>query len=342
MTLPSQAATEPGSDPVGDASAQAAETGGSALVGRSPAQLMWRRFRRDRTGVVSACIVAFFFLVALLAPVISWLYGKDAYTTYGQNVPGLLNEYGYPIAPNGGVSGEFWFGLEPGLGRDVFMQLVYGIRTSLSIAIIVTIVTTFIGVVMGIWSGYAGGKTDYVIGRIIDTLLAFPSQLFLIVFLPVVEAAFVSPDEETPVWLRYVSICVVLTVLGWATISRLLRAQVLSLREREFIEAAKVTGASPARIIFKELLPNLWTPIIIQSTLALPLFVGAEAGLGFLGVGMTEPTPDWGRMFLVGSNVYHQDITYLVFPGVSMVIFVVAFNLLGDSLRDAFDPKTRR
>ncbi|GAA3802909.1 ABC transporter permease [Sphaerisporangium flaviroseum] len=341
MTLPSKAATEAGStlDPV---PAPQAGGGGSPMVGRSPAQLMWRRFRRDRTGVASACVVAFFFLVAILAPVISWLYGKDPYTTYGQNTPGLLNEYGYPIAPNGGVSGDFWFGLEPGLGRDVFMQLVYGIRTSLSIAIIVTIITTIIGVVMGIWSGYVGGKTDYVIGRVIDTLLAFPSQLFLIVMLPVVEAAFVSPEQETPVWLRYVSICVVLTVLGWATISRLLRSQVLSLREREFIESARVTGASPGRIIFKELLPNLWTPIIIQSTLALPLYVGAEAGLGFLGVGMTEPTPDWGRMFLVGSNVYHQDITYLVFPGVSMVIFVVAFNLLGDSLRDAFDPKTRR
>ncbi|GAA1515929.1 ABC transporter permease [Sphaerisporangium rubeum] len=340
MTLPSPATPEADSALTG--AAPPPGTGTAPAVGRSPSQLMWRRFRRDRTGVASAVVVAFFFLVAILAPVISWLYGKDPYTTYGQNTPGLLNDYGYPILPNGGVSGDFWFGLEPGLGRDVFMQLVYGIRTSLSIAVIVTIVTTLIGVVMGIWSGYAGGKTDYVIGRIIDTLLAFPSQLFLIVFLPVIEAAFVSPEEETPVWLRYVSICLVLTVLGWATISRLLRSQVLSLREREFIEAARVTGASPRRVIFKELLPNLWTPIIIQSTLALPLYVGAEAGLGFLGVGMTEPTPDWGRMFLVGSNVYHQDITYLVFPGVSMVIFVVAFNLLGDSLRDAFDPKTRR
>lgn len=342
MTLPSQAMTEGGPDAVDATPAATAGAGGSALVGRSPAQLMWRRFRRDRTGVASALVVAFFFLIALLAPVISALYGKDPYTTYGQNTPGLLNDYGYPIAPNGGVSGDFWFGLEPGLGRDVFTQLVYGIRTSLSIAIVVTVITTIIGVVMGIWSGYVGGKTDYVIGRIIDTLLAFPSQLFLIVMLPVVEAAVVTSEEETPVWLRYVSICVVLTVLGWATMSRLLRSQVLSLREREFIEAARVTGASPFRIIFKELLPNLWTPIIIQSTLALPLYVGAEAGLGFLGVGMTEPTPDWGRMFLVGTNVYHQDITYLVFPGVAMVIFVVAFNLFGDSLRDAFDPKSRR
>ncbi|MEW9527976.1 ABC transporter permease [Microbispora sp. NPDC049125] len=339
MTFPSSTTTDIAAD-APDAASPAGS--GPAIVGRSPGQLMWRRFRRDRTGVVSAIIVLAFFLVALLAPVIAALYGKDPYTTYGQNQPGLLNPYGYPIAPNGGISGDFWFGLEPGLGRDVFTQLVYGIRTSLSIAVIVTVLSTIIGVTAGITSGYLGGKTDYLIGRVIDTLLAFPSQLFLIVFLPVVEAAIVLPEEETPIWLRYASICLVLTVLGWATIARLLRAQVLSLRTREFIEAAKVTGASPGRVIFKELLPNLWTPIIIQATLALPLYVGAEAGLGFLGVGMTEPTPDWGRMFQVGAQVYHSDVTYLLFPGVSMLIFVIAFNLLGDSIRDAFDPKTKR
>jgi peptide/nickel transport system permease protein len=342
MTFPSQTAAELGAESVDAGVVTTAGTGGVQIVGRSPGQLMWLRFRRDRSGITSALIVLFFFLVAIFAPVISLVYGKDAYTTYGQDTPGLLNDYGYPIAPNGGVSGQFWFGLEPGLGRDVFMQLVYGIRTSLSIAVVVTLTTVIIGIVMGVTAAYLGGKTDYLIGRIIDILLAFPSQLFLIVCLPVVEAALVTPEEETPVWLRYVSICVVLTVLGWTTIARILRAQVFSLREREFVEAARVTGASPARIIFRELLPNLWTPIIIQATLALPLYVGAEAGLGFLGVGITEPTPDWGRMFMVGVNVYHQDITYLVFPGVTMVIFVVAFNLLGDSIRDAFDPKTRR
>ncbi len=340
MTFPSQIATEPGIDPADPAPTPDGE--GVPVVGRSPGRLMWRRFRRDRTGVVSGCVVLFFFLVALLAPLISQLYGKDPYTTYGQNIPGLLNEYGYPIAPNGGVSGDFWFGIEPGLGRDVFMQLVYGIRTSLSIAVVVTIVTALVGIVMGITAGYVGGRTDYLIGRVIDVLLAFPSQLFLMAALPVVEAIMVSPDEETPIWLRYVSICIVLSLLGWCVIARILRAQVLSLRERDFVDAARVTGASPIRIIFKELLPNLWTPIIIQATLALPLYVGAEAGLGFLGVGITEPTPDWGRMFMVGVNVYHSDITYLMFPGVSMVIFVVAFNLFGDSIRDAFDPKTRR
>ncbi|GIH74198.1 ABC transporter permease [Planobispora longispora] len=311
-------------------------------VGRSPGQLMWLRFRRDRTGMASAAIVLFFLMVAALAPVISTIYGKDPYTLYGQDVPGLLNEYGYPVLPNGGISSEFWFGIEPNLGRDVFMQLVYGIRTSLLIAAAATVLVTAIGIVMGIVAGYAGGRTDYAIGRLIDITLSFPATLFIIAFMPVVENIFVSPDEETPVWLRAVTLIIMLTAFQWAGIARILRGQVLSLREREFVEAARVTGASPARIVFKELLPNLWTPILIQATLLLPALVTAEAALSFLGVGMIEPIPDWGRMFLRGTQVYQNDITYLMFPGIALVIFVIAFNLLGDSVRDAFDPKIKR
>ncbi|MGS2640474.1 ABC transporter permease subunit [Streptosporangium sp. LJ11] len=333
MTIPAPATTTTGEVPA----AKTPET-----VGRSPGQLMWLRFRRDRTGIVSAAVVIFFFLVALLAPVIAWLYGKDPYVLYGQDMPGLLNDYGYPILPNGGISSEFWFGIEPGLGRDVFTQLVYGIRTSLSIAVTATIIATAIGIVMGIVAGYAGGKTDYFIGRLIDIVLSFPSVLFIIAFMPVVENLFVRPDEETPIWLRAVTLVIALTVFQWAGLARLLRGQVLSLREREFVEAAKVTGASPARIVFKELLPNLWTPILIQSTLLLPALVTAEAALSFLGVGMIEPIPDWGRMFRRGTEIYQNDITYLIFPGVALLIFVIAFNLLGDSVRDAFDPKLKR
>ncbi|MDF5756829.1 ABC transporter permease [Spongiactinospora sp. TRM90649] len=335
MTMPAPAMPEATAEPTG-------RPADPTTAGRSPGQLMWLRFRRDRAGVISAFVVLFFFLVALTAPLISALYGKDPYAQYGQDREGLLNEYGYPLLPNGGISSEFWFGLEPGLGRDVFMLLVYGIRTSLLIAGAATLLTTLIGVVVGLVAGYAGGKTDYLIGRGIDILLSFPSVLFFIAFMPVIETVFVSPNEETPVWLRAVSLISVLTLFGWATIARLLRGQVLSLREREFVEAARVTGASPARIVFKELLPNLWTPIIIQATLLLPAFVTAEAGLSFLGVGIVEPTPDWGRLIQRGAEVYRDDITFLIFPGLSLVIFVLAFNLLGDSVRDALDPKTRR
>ncbi|MEU3953190.1 ABC transporter permease [Streptomyces achromogenes] len=309
---------------------------------RSPGRLAWIRFKRDRTGVISAFVVILFFVVGILAPLIAKLYGKDPYTTYGMNIPGLLNEFNYPVKPNGGISSDFWFGIEPQLGRDVFTFLLYGIRNSLLIATAAALLTTLLGVVVGITAGYLGGKTDYFVGRVIDILLAFPQTLFFIAFWPVVMAIFVSPEENTPVWLTVTSLILVMTAFGWASIARLLRGEVLALREREFVEAAKVTGASPARIIFKELLPNLWTPILIQATLLLPAYVTAEAGLAFLGVGLSDPTPDWGVMIQNGAKVYQDDITFMLFPGLSMVLFVVAFNLLGDSVRDALDPKTKR
>lgn len=309
---------------------------------RSPGRLAWIRFKRDKTGVVSAWIVVFFFVVALAAPLIAKLYGKNPYTTYASERPELLDAFAYPAGPNGGMSSDFWFGIEPQLGRDVFTFLLYGIRTSLGIAVAATLLTTFVGVVVGITAGYLGGRTDYFVGRVIDILLSFPSTLFFIAFMPVVYGLFVAPDENIPTSLRALSLILVLSAFGWASIARLLRGQVLGLREREFVEAAKVTGASPRRIVFKELLPNLWTPIIIQSTLMLPAFVTAEAGLAFLGVGIIDPTPDWGVMIQRGAQFYTEDLTFMLFPGVTMVIFVLAFNLLGDSVRDALDPKSKR
>lgn len=309
---------------------------------RSPGRLAWTRFKRDKTGVISACIVIFFFVIALAAPLIAKLYGKDPYTTYASQRPELLDAFSYPAGPNGGMSSEFWFGIEPQLGRDVFTFLLYGIRTSLGLALAATLVTAVLGIVIGTTAGYLGGKTDYFVGRIIDILLSFPSTLFFIAFMPVIYGLFVAPDENIPTSLRAISLIIVLSGFGWASLARLLRGQVLGLREREFVEAAKVTGASPWRIVFKELLPNLWTPIIIQTTLMLPMFVTAEAGLAFLGVGMIDPTPDWGVMIQRGAQFYTEDITFMLFPGLSMVIFVLAFNLLGDSVRDALDPKTKR
>ncbi|TJZ45424.1 ABC transporter permease [Streptomyces piniterrae] len=343
MTSPSQAAvTEtdtPGLVPDGLNSKKKRKT--SALTGRSPGQLMWARFKRDRTGVISACVVLFFFAIGLFAPVISKIYGKDPYTRYGQNTPGLLINQ-YPAQPNGGISSDFWFGIEPGLGRDVFMQLLYGIRNTLGLAVAITIVSVLTAIVLGVAAGYFGGRIDYFVGRFIDLLMAFPNQLFYVAFVPVVAAILVAPEDEMPPWLRAVIIILVMWFLGWMSLARLLRGQVLSLREREFVEAAKVSGASPWRIIRRELVPNVMTPILVQTTYMLPNFVTSIAGLSFLGVGLVEPTPDWGRMFANAADYYRNDITYLFFPGVAMVLFIVAFNLLGDSVRDAFDPKRAR
>ncbi|MER7925092.1 ABC transporter permease [Streptomyces graminifolii] len=314
------------------------------LEGRSPGQLMWVRFKRDRTGVISAYVVAFFFLVGLLAPLISKLYGKDPYTVYADERPELFDSAGVPLQPNGGISSQFWFGLEPGNGYDVFTKLLYGIRTSLMISVCVTIATVLTGILLGVAAGYLGGRSDYFISRVIDFLLAFPAQLFFIASMPVVVSLFVSPTDETPTYVRVVALIAVQWFLGWMSLARILRGTSLALREREFIEAARVSGASPWRIISKEILPNVVTPILVQSTYMLPGFVTAEAGLSYLGVGIVEPTPDWGQMFSKASTelVMQNDITYMFFPGVSMIIFIVAFNLLGDSVRDAFDPKTAR
>ncbi|MBO8187484.1 ABC transporter permease [Streptomyces sp. DW4-2] len=303
---------------------------------------MWMRFKRDRTGVVSACIVLAFFLIAALAPLISKLYGKDPYTRYGQLRPDLLNENFYPVKPNGGIDGEFWFGLEPGLGRDVFTQLLYGIRNSLALAVIITLLSVLTAIVIGVAGGYFGGKVDYFLGRFTDLMMSFPNQLFFVAFTPVVAALLVDPRDEMPTWLRAGVLVYVMWLLGWMTLARLLRGQTLSLREREFIEAARVAGTPSGRIVRKELLPNLVTPILVQATYMLPNNVTAIAGLSFLGVGLLEPTPDWGRMFAKGAEIYQSDITYMFFPGGAMVIFILAFNLLGDSVRDAFDPKSGR
>jgi len=318
-----------------------------SLEGRSPGQLMWIRFKRDRVGVFCAVLVICYFAIALLAPVIAKLYGKNPYTLYGQDpeyadAHPVLDEFGLPLGYFGGVSGDHWFGVEPQFGRDVFTMLLYGMRTSLFMALGVTTLLMLTGITIGLIGGYFGGRTDYWLGRLTDFFLSFPQQLFFIAFMPVVTAFFVNPREETPTYFRALAILIVLWLLGWMGMSRLVRSTVLSLREREFVEAAKVAGASPWRIVRKEILPNVVSPILIQFTYQLPSTILSIAFLSFVGVGFVEPTPDWGRMFATGADVAEQDPAFMFFPGTALVIFVLCFNLLGDSVRDALDPKSGR
>ncbi|MFG2945206.1 ABC transporter permease [Streptomyces adustus] len=333
-------------DPELDESKPGADKGEQKLEGRSPGQLMWQRFKRDRTGVICAVVVIFYFVVALLAPLLTKLSGTDPYTLYGQdptyNDTPVLDEFGLPLGWFGGLSGSHWFGVEPQYGRDVFAMLVYGMRTSLFMAVGVTVLLMVTGIVIGLIGGYFGGRTDYWIGRVTDFFLSFPQQLFFIAFMPVVTAFFVDPREETPTYFRALAMLIVLWLLGWMGMARLVRSTVLSLREREFVEAAKVSGASPGRIVRKEILPNVVTPILVQFTYQLPSTILTIAFLSFAGVGFVEPTPDWGRLFAAGSQYAQQDPAFIFFPGVALVIFVLAFNLLGDSVRDAFDPKSGR
>ncbi|MEV5144953.1 ABC transporter permease [Streptomyces sp. NPDC052727] len=316
------------------------------LAGRSPGQLMWLRFKRDRTGVICAVVVIGYFVVALLAPLLVKLPGTDPYTLYGQDPTyadkPVLDEFGLPLGYLGGVSGDHWFGVEPQYGRDLYAMLLYGMRTSLYMALGITVLIMVTGVVIGLIGGYFGGRTDYWIGRGTDFFLSFPQQLFFIAFMPVVTSFFVDPREETPTYFRALAMLIVLWLLGWMSMARLVRSTVLSLREREFVEAAKVSGASPWRIVRKEILPNVVTPILVQFTYQLPSTILSIAFLSFAGVGFVEPTPDWGRLFAAGARYAEQDPAFMFFPGMALVIFVLCFNLLGDSVRDAFDPKSGR
>ncbi|MFI9209956.1 ABC transporter permease [Streptomyces sp. NPDC053253] len=295
-------------------------------------------FRRDRVGVVSLCVVGLFVLLALAAPLVAVLYGKNPTEHYGQNHAGLLSPEGLPLLPNGGISAQHWFGIEPGLGRDVLAQLLYGIRTSLLIAFASAAVVAVVGVGVGVTAGYLSGLADRTFTFVCNVLLAFPTLLLLLTLGPVIQTRFVGPDQNEPAWMQFTVLILVFSAFGWVPLAMVLRTLVRSLREREFVEAARALGASRRHIVLRELLPNVWAPVLVHLTLAVPAIVTTEAALSFLGVGISEPIPDWGRMISRGSEVFYDDPTYMVFPGVSLLVFVLAFNLLGDAVRDAIDP----
>ncbi|MEI5099742.1 ABC transporter permease [Streptomyces sp. PmtG] len=303
---------------------------------------MWGTFRRDRLGMAALGVVALFVLLAVAAPLIAALYGKNPTEHYGQNQPGLLSPEGLPVLPNGGMSGDFWFGVEPGLGRDVFTQLLYGIRTSLLVAGAAVLLIAVLGVLLGVTVGYLSGLADRVFTFVCNVLLAFPTLLLFLALSPIVQTRFVDPGESEPAWMQFTVLVLIFAAFGWVPLAMVLRTTVRSLREREFVEAARAMGAPRRHIVLRELLPNVWAPVLVHITIALPGVVTAEAALSFLGVGISEPIPDWGRMIARGSEVFYDDPTYMVFPGVTILLFVLAFNLLGDSVRDALDPRTRR
>ena len=313
---------------------------GGDPAGLSPGRLAWARFRRDRVGMVSLGVVLGVVALGVLAPLIAWLYGKNPDEHYGQDRAGLLTDSGYPAGANGGVSGGFWFGLEPGLGRDVFTQLLYGIRTSLLIAVSCVLITSVVGALVGIAVGYLGGVVEKGFEFVANVMLAFPSLLLLIALTPVIDSRLVAQDRNEPAWMQFASVILVLSLFGWITQAMVLRSVVRSLREREFVKAARALGMSRRRIVLTELLPNVWGPVIVHVTVAVPAYVAFEAALSFLGQGIDEPVPDWGRMIGNAGQVFYSDPTYMLFPGGAMLIFVLAFNLLGDSVRDALDPKS--
>jgi peptide/nickel transport system permease protein len=322
----------------GDEKSPAPETGQKEFVGRSPGQIAWARLRRDRTAMISGAILLFLFTVALAAPLIEKMYGIGPYEQFQHKLDG----FGIPLGYAGGISGEHWFGLEPQLGRDLFIRMVYGLRTSLFIALAAAVISTAIGIVLGILAGYLGGWVDAVIGWITDFALALPFLIFALAVVPTITLRFYGPREEVPDSFKVALIIGIFAAFGWTGTARLVRGQVISLREREFVEAAKAAGAGLGHMIFRQLLPNIWAPILVSFSLAVPSYVTGEAALSFLGIGITDPTPDFGVMIFDSIDFLSTDPAYLLFPGVTIFVLVFTFNLFGDALRDALDPKSSR
>jgi len=306
---------------------------GALTGGRSLRQIIWARLRRDRLAMVCLVVLILYFGLAIFGRLIvadpSVTFDKSAISTAG----------GRPFGEFGGISATHPLGVEWGTGRDIMAQLLYGLGISLVIATSATAITVAIGTVVGIIAGYTGGLTDNLIGRLMDLVLAFPFLLIILALSGVFTQRLtdLGIPEGNPSRITY--LILVLSVFGWPYLARIVRGQVLSLREREFVESAVAMGSSKRRILFSEILPNLWAPILVYATLTLPAYIGLEAALSFLGVGVLPPDRTFGAMLANSVTYFNVVPTYLFIPGSVLVILVVSFNLLGDSLRDALDPK---
>jgi peptide/nickel transport system permease protein len=309
------------------------ETGivdGKQVTALSPLQLFWRRLRRDTVAMVALGIVVLAILVAIFAPLIVKVSGAPQPNV--QN-PDLLDDFGSPSGP----TAHNWLGVDQ-RGRDVFSRVVYGTRISLLVAFLSTIIVVVIGVVLGLIAGYYRGIVDSLLTRAMDVMLAFP-VLLLAIGLGVACADGCLSNTIKP------GLTVVVTVIAlslWPYMARIVRGQVLSLREKEFVEAARSLGASDSRIIFREILPNLVAPIIVYGTILIPQVILFEAALSFLGIGIEPGTPSWGSMISDAVGVFDIAWWFMTFPGLALLLVVLAFNLVGDGLQDALNPRTAK
>lgn len=310
------------------------------IAGRTPWQLARARLRRDKITMVVLTVVVLAILLAIAAPILTNL-GVLNPTDFNKNLIDP-NSGGLPIGGGSGISAQHLLGVEPGTGRDVLSRIVLGVTFSMTVALSASLIAVILGTVMGLIAGFLGGWVDFLISRIIDMTLSFPQTLMLLalsgMFIDIITKAGVPSGNAS----NGTYIVLVLGLFGWPTIARIIRGQVLSLREREFVEAARSLGASNARIYFKELLPNLWAPLLVYGTLLMPAYISAEAALSFLGVGIKPPTPTLGNVLTYSVSFAQADVTFFLFPAITIAVLVLAFNLMGDGLRDALDPKGDR
>jgi peptide/nickel transport system permease protein len=308
----------------------------AAIAGRSLWSIAWRRLRQDKVALAGGVVVVLFVLIAVFAGPITALYGQDFATQHNTGATLLDPLTQMPVGDFSGVSGTHWLGVTPVLGLDIAANLIYGAQTSLIVGFLATAFSLVLGVALGIIAGFSRGWIDVVISRLMDVLLSFPTLLFSIALIAV--SSYIDSSE----FFRFSIIIFVLGFFGWPYIGRIVRGQVLTLREKEFVEAARSLGASNARIMAREIAPNLVGPVLVYTTLAIPNNILGEAGLSFLGVGVIPPTPSWGQMLSDAAQYVQVDPWYLFMPGLAIFITVLAFNLFGDGLRDALDPKSTR
>jgi len=303
-----------------------------AIAARSPLQLFWRRLRQDRVAIGGLVFIVVLLILAIFAPLVVKILGLPGPNE--QNI-GALDPFGQPAGP----SAAHPFGVDD-LGRDIFSRVLYGARVSLEVAFIATGIAVVVGVVIGMVAGFFRGAVDTALSRIMDIVLAFPLLLLAIGLASACSlgkgclGGLIKPGRGV--------LIVVIALASWPYIGRIIRGQVISLREKEFVEAARSLGASNSRIIFREILPNLVAPIIVYTTLILPTNVLFEAALSFLGVGVQPPTASWGQMIAAAAPIFDSAWWYMFFPGMVLVLTVLAFNLVGDGLQDALNPRSDR
>jgi peptide/nickel transport system permease protein/oligopeptide transport system permease protein len=310
---------------------------GKAIEGRSLGRIAWMRLRRDKVAMAGGIVVILLCVVAVIGP---FLVGDPL--LYHSNL--IDPTFSRPIGAWGGISVAHPFGVEPVTGRDMLARVVNGAKWSLLIALLATVLAVGIGVVMGIISGYVGGWVDSVIARSMDVFLAFPLLVFAIALIGVIPtSAHIGPISASGLALRVGLLIFIIGFFAWPYMGRIIRGQTLSLREREFVDAARSMGARTPYILFREILPNLVGPILVYTTLLIPTNILFEAALSYLGVGIERPTPTWGGMLsdAVTNQWYSIDPLAMLIPGTAIFITVIAFNLFGDGLRDALDPKSR-
>jgi oligopeptide transport system permease protein len=346
---------------VADKSNRGASTSASGVVRLQPATKgtslwadAWRRLRRNRLAVLGLIIIVINILIAIFADQLApHSYSYQTLSERNTAPEWVTNLFPSMVPVEAGgyitINNAYPLGADH-LGRDILSRIIHGTRVSLTIAFVGPLTALVIGTLIGLIAGYAGGWVDNLLMRFVDVMYAFPTLLFVILLLAFFRSTIVQPEPGTLTYsisqldrsmggMLFVFIGIGIT--SWMNLARLVRGQVLSIREKEFIEAARSVGVGTRGIMFRHMLPNIISTIIVAETLTIPIYISYEAFLSFIGLGVQQPTPSWGSMISEAAEVVASYPNQAIFPAMALFFVMVAFNFLGDGLRDALDPRMR-